>query len=344
MTSCVRCGLEAGGGRFCVQCGLPLGNLDTDTAERPAVPPPGRHAGQAPPPAQRPAPPPPPPPGAPPSNARFPLYADQVPPVAPRPDDAGPRTVSPAAGPPPPLPGPPPAVPLMATMPRAGRGHRVPVVITAVAMLLLAVLAGLWWWLRPGTGERPASTGTSAGSSASSSGGSDGGSSGSSGSPGDLLAGVRADVPAVAPPGQDVNGNPIDYEPDNLFDDDPQTAWRMPGSGAGEDVVIRLAAPGTITEVGLINGYAKVDRDANGASVRWYPRNRRILAVEWRFDDGTTLTQRLQQRPGLQTLDVPDVTTQTVTLHLVEVSPPKAGRLGRDYTAISDLLLKGTPS
>ena len=68
--------------------------------------------------------------------------------------------------------------------------------------------------------------------------------------------------------------------------------------------MIRLAQPGRITRVGLINGYAKVDRDAAGRPVRWYPRNRRILTVEWRFDDGTSLTQRLEQRPGLQTIDV----------------------------------------
>jgi hypothetical protein len=214
------------------------------------------------------------------------------------------------------------------------------VVIAAVAVLLLAVLGGLWWWLQPGSGERPSATDSSPATGAASSSGSS--SDGPAGSSGELLAGVSADVPDVAPPGQDVNGNPIDYGADNLFDEDPQTAWRMPGSGAGDDVVIRLARPGTITRVGLINGYAKVDRDANGDAVRWYPRNRRILTVEWRFDDGTTLTQKLGQRPGLQTIDVPDVTTQTVTLHLVRVSPPKPGRLGRDYTAISDLLLRGT--
>jgi len=216
------------------------------------------------------------------------------------------------------------------------------VVIAAIAVLLLAVLAGLWWWLQPGSGERPSATSASPATGATSSGGAS--SDGSSGSPDDLLAGVRAEVPDVAPAGRDVNGNPIDYGADNLFDDDPQTAWRMPGSGAGDDVVIRLDRPATITRVGLINGYAKVDRDAQGDDVRWYPRNRRILTVEWRFDDGTTLTQKLQQRPGLQTIDVPDVTTQTVTLHLVRVSPPKPGRLGRDYTAISDVLLRGTPS
>lgn len=219
--------------------------------------------------------------------------------------------------------------------------------VVGAAVLLLAVLVGLWLWLQPGSGERPtaddaASTGPGAGAGPDSDGSSPGG--GPTGSDGDLLAGVRAEVPAVAPPGRDVQGNPIDYSADNLFDDDPQTAWRMPGSGEGDELVIRLAQPGRITEVGLINGYAKVDRDAAGSPVRWYPRNRRILSVEWRFDDGTSLTQRLDQRPGLQTIEVPDVTAQTVTLHLVRVSPPKPGRLGRDYTAISDVLLRGTPS
>ena len=219
MTNCVRCGREAGGGGYCVQCGLPLGSVDTDTAERPVVPAPGRHTGQ-PPRTQPPAPPPPA--GAPPSNARFPLYADEVPrPAGPR--RAGPPPQPPVpVGPRPPVPvgPPPPADPLETTVPRPDRGHRLPMVVVGAAVLLLAVLVGLWLWLQPGPGERPTaddapSTGAGSGSDGSSPAGDP------AGSGGDLLAGVRAEVPAVAPPGRDVQGNPIDYSADNLFDGDP---------------------------------------------------------------------------------------------------------------------------
>ena len=38
------------------------------------------------------------------------------------------------------------------------------------------------------------------------------------------------------------------------------------------------------------------------------------------------------------------VSTTTITLRLLEVSPPLAGPQGRNYTAISDLALVGSPA
>ena len=47
-----------------------------------------------------------------------------------------------------------------------------------------------------------------------------------------------------------------------------------------------------VSRVGLVNGYAK-----QVAGVDWYPNNRRILAVTWGFDDGTTVEQTFAERP-----------------------------------------------
>lgn len=347
MASCVRCGREAGTGRFCVQCGLPLGGVSTtDTAERPRVP--GRHSADEPP-RQ-----PPPPLDPAPSNARYPLYADQVPPPQGSLPAGGGLTslggMGRAAA---------PIAPVAPVAPPApDREVRPSVWIAGGAVLVIALVIGLWTWLGsdPGDGVDTAADSSTAGTGPAPGSSSEGSESPSEGAEtsappadpgdagGDVLAGMSTDVPAVAPPGQDVQGNPIDYAPANMFDGDPQTAWRMAGSGEGRDIVIRLGRPGIVTEVGLINGYAKVDRDSAGTPVTWYPRNRRILRVEWRFDDGTTITQRLAERPGLQTVEVPEVTTSTLVLHLDRVSPPKPGRLGRNYTAISDLLVDGTPA
>ena len=82
---------------------------------------------------------------------------------------------------------------------------------------------------------------------------------------------------------------------------------------------------------------------AGAATVDWYPRNRRILEVEWVFDDGTTVPQDLRAEPVLQTIAVDKVRTSTISLRILEVSPPGAGALSKNVTAISDVLLRGAP-
>ena len=113
----------------------------------------------------------------------------------------------------------------------------------------------------------------------------------------------------------------------------PETCWRMPGDGTGEEVRITLGRETRLRTVGLINGYAKT---AEG--VDWYHGNRRIKKVEWVFDDGTTVPQKLDDTTAVQSVDV-DATTRTITLRLVEVSKPGKGPSGRNFTAISDLSL-----
>lgn len=121
------------------------------------------------------------------------------------------------------------------------------------------------------------------------------------------------------------------------------TAWRTVGDASGETITFTLREPATIRRVGLINGYAKQVPSGRGL-VDWYPNNRRITAVERVFDDGTAVRQDLAEKSKLQRLTVDPVTTSTVQLRLLVVTPPGAGVLGRDYTAISDVLIAGTPA
>ena len=93
----------------------------------------------------------------------------------------------------------------------------------------------------------------------------------------------------------------------------------------------------------MINGYAKTAQDAQGRELDWYHGNRRVLSVEWVFDDGTTVVQDLDDTTDLQSVDV-DVTTTTITVRLLEVSAPGNGPAARDYTAISELSLRRTPA
>lgn len=322
MRRCVRCGEAPGDGDFCVACGSPVTDrvgpptptelpddtserlrlLRSDTAERPAVA----------------VPPPPPPPFEPASNARFPLYADD------------PGHGAGAGGSPvlPPMPGGPDA-PSRGTAPGAWLWW----VLIAVA-LVAAGGFGAWLALRDdgtrtdaGSAEPTASATASPSASAQPDPQADRPSR-------TLTARATARVPAVAAPNQDLRGRVTTYGPDNLFDGRRSTAWRMPGNGRGELITIRLPRRVVVTEVGMINGYAKV---VAAGGVRWYPRNRRVLEVRWSFDDGSVVRQQLRERSRMQTTPVDRERTRTIRLRLLRVSAPG----GRDFTAISEIGLWG---
>lgn len=368
MAFCARCGHDLGDAPVCARCGTvatryaepgaaghtsvrmrALGIDAGDTAERPAVATdtrPGRHA----------APPVVPPPSAEPSpfvapepsNARFPLFADEV--VAPRQ----------------------PPTPAVAPAAVDGRdrsmGDLLPWVFLAVAAVGLLLVAAVWLLFRPGgdatAGDAPADAAAGAagdpdgrGAAADSDTQADetedegGGSEASDttekargGKSRNVAATATALVPESAPPGRDVDGRPVRYTAAQMFDGDPTTTWRMSGDGTDALITIRLAQPTEVRKVGLVNGYAKEDVDRQGRTVRWYPRNRRITAVTWSFDDGSVLEQDLRQRPEMQLTKVDREVTRTIRLRLVDVTAPMPGRLGRDYTAISEIRIKGVPA
>lgn len=144
------------------------------------------------------------------------------------------------------------------------------------------------------------------------------------------------DVPETAPPTTDFDGNLVAYEASQLNDGDLSTAWRMAGDATGQTLTLTLAEPGVVHRVGLVNGYSK-----QVAGVDWYPNNRRILSVTWVFEDGSSLEQTFAERTGLQMLKVPPVQTATIGIQLTSVTPPGSGNLGRDYTAISEVSVIG---
>ncbi|WP_154402606.1 NADase-type glycan-binding domain-containing protein [Nocardioides speluncae] len=158
--------------------------------------------------------------------------------------------------------------------------------------------------------------------------------------PTDIARFATAVVPSTAPPGEDVRGNPVRFDARNMLDGDPATAWRMKRE-APSPLIFELAEESVITQVGLINGYAKTDRDPAGNKTNWYMRNRRILQVEWIFDDGQTVQQTLGTSMQVQTVKVPDVTTKQVQLRIVSIGPPPEAH--RDFTVISEVSLVGAP-
>ena len=147
---------------------------------------------------------------------------------------------------------------------------------------------------------------------------------------------ARIAVPGTAPSTTDFDGTTAVYEARQMRDGKPSTAWRVAGDATGRTVTVTMPRPAVVQRVGLINGYAK-----KVAGVDWYPNNRRILSVTWGFDDGTTIDQTFQERPGRQKIKVPFVTTKKVTISITSVTRPGSGSLGRDYTAISEISIIG---
>jgi hypothetical protein len=153
----------------------------------------------------------------------------------------------------------------------------------------------------------------------------------------DLALGASVDAPKPIRPGTDLSGNQVPYPATNMLDGKRSSAYRLAGNATG--TVVRFSFPDehTVSAVGLVNGYAKVDDGTD-----WYPLNRRIQEVEWTFSDGTTVQQHLVDTPDLQAMQIAPETTSWVELRIVTVSKPGGGRRGKDTTAISDVLLLGS--
>ncbi|HEU4511506.1 MAG TPA: hypothetical protein VFR87_00215, partial [Nocardioidaceae bacterium] len=103
----------------------------------------------------------------------------------------------------------------------------------------------------------------------------------------------------------DAAGNPVTYEPAKAHDSDLTTAWRCDGTGIGQALTLELPQQTSLSEVGLVPGYAKTD-PANG--VDRYAENNRITRVRWRFEDGTTFVQRMSADPddrSMRTMRIP---------------------------------------
>lgn len=139
-------------------------------------------------------------------------------------------------------------------------------------------------------------------------------------------------------PSRDATGARVRYEPALAVDDDPESAWRCPGDGVNESLVLDLGGSVRVAEVGLVPGYAKTD-PADGTDR--YAENRRLTMVHWRFDDGTTVEQELDPDPAnrdLQTTRVPPTPTSRLVMEIVASSDGS-----RDTVAVSDLRI-ATPA
>ena len=152
---------------------------------------------------------------------------------------------------------------------------------------------------------------------------------------------TQASADCQAPPARDDAGNVVSYTPAELYDNNLSTAWRCDGSAVGQTVTFALPPNTPVAEVGLVNGYAKVD--PTSGAVR-YGEYRRITQVSWTFDDGTSVQQSLTD--GSQTaqrLRIPTETSGTVRLTIQATTMPGSTSATRDAALISEVTF-GSPS
>jgi hypothetical protein len=220
-------------------------------------------------------------------------------------------------------------------------------------VLLALVLLGGWLLLRGGSGgpsatqssplvppvhhtsQPPSSSATSRSPSPSTS-------PAQVGAPSDVAGFARVTAPRHAPAGVDFVGNPVTYDASNLVDGAPDTCWRQLGDATGTVITFRLDQPTRLTRVGLVNGYAKT-AFSGGRRYDWYAGNRRVLSVDWIFDDGSSISQLFSITRAMQSQAIDPVTTSTVQLRITAVSPPGQGRAARNDTAVSEVSLVGSP-
>lgn len=124
-----------------------------------------------------------------------------------------------------------------------------------------------------------------------------------------------------SPPSRDGGGNTVSYPPANVLDGMYDTAWRCDGDGVGQILEITFAGPVTVTGIGIVPGYAKTDGFDNTDR---YAQNRRISAVRYTFDGGTSVTGNLNSSAtyrSLQLTAVPDVRTSRMTVTILNTVP-----------------------
>lgn len=148
---------------------------------------------------------------------------------------------------------------------------------------------------------------------------------------------VGISASAVSDPATDAGGNPVSYQPSNAVDGQPATAWRPSEfQSVGHFLVVDLGGNATVTRVGLLPGYAKVDATSGQ---NWFTTLRRIRQVVWTFDGGQQIQQSFDTNsPTVQYVTVPALQSRAVKVEIRDAT----AHGGLDFVAISELQVWGS--
>ena len=150
------------------------------------------------------------------------------------------------------------------------------------------------------------------------------------------VAPIEATAECQAPPATDSAGAPVNYRPTLMLDKDPNTAWRCEGTAVGTTISFAFP-PGTmIVQLGLVNGYAKVDENTGAHLYGQYRRITRARAT-WTLSNGSQFRQSLtDDAEAVQTLRIPVQETAEAVLRIDAATPPGRSAKPRDAVLISE--------
>jgi len=155
--------------------------------------------------------------------------------------------------------------------------------------------------------------------------------------PSSRLTPLSVTASSFSPGSNDFCNNPVSYEPAKATDGQPTTAWQVTGDGTGQRITFTFPAGTTVTRVGLVAGYDKVD-PCDGTDR--FTQNHRIRSVQWQLAPGVRATQTLDTNlRSVQYLDVGPLTTRSVTMQITGI---QFGDSSGD-TPISEISVLGYP-
>lgn len=141
---------------------------------------------------------------------------------------------------------------------------------------------------------------------------------------------VSITASATSPPLTLADGSELVVSAADMVDGDRSTSWLVPGDGIGAVIQLDLGSTETVVSLGLVPGFSGVD-PVNGAER--FGAVRRVVRVQWTFDDGRSLEQTLTDVDDLQRLAIAPTQTRTIRLEILSTTEP--GVL--DFTAISEI-------
>jgi hypothetical protein len=150
--------------------------------------------------------------------------------------------------------------------------------------------------------------------------------------PGQPLAIDNVEATNPAADSTDAAGKPVSFKPEHLIDNNPTTAWRTQGNGAGAKITLRWFQPQTIHKVGLLPGWALIDQGQNR-----FMQNRRVLKARISAG-GASREVTFEDEAKTQFWDFA-ATTDALVIDILATTDLS----DRDFTAVSDVQVIGPP-
>lgn len=138
---------------------------------------------------------------------------------------------------------------------------------------------------------------------------------GAGGAPGAQL--VRIDPGTIRAAASSTNSDERRFRVANTVDGDRNTAWQSDGARVGSNVGVRLtyrfATPVRLARIGIVNGFARSERD--------FANNERVARFLVRGDDAFRAQWNVADTAEPQQVDLPSPTVTTLTLEVEGVYP-----------------------